>query len=197
MSNRTHKAAAREGERPTLSLPPRFTIEVAKVHKKEAADEAAFVEVFEIMLELHKEGGYAPLDMDDAIAAVDAVRRERMTFLARLDAPHGDDPAGFPIGILAMMELPFWYNRRTTYLTDQGFYVRPAYRRGKVGVALLMAARRLAEFRGKIAIVQVTNPDRRPKRNAATVLTQNAGFVPVGYALRLAGRLEAGGAARE
>lgn len=162
----------------TLSLPPRFWVD------KCPCDEFWFEEVFALMVELHAEGGYARLNRQKARPAVWAVLNEGTTFLARLEEQSGGDPAGLPIGVLAMTEQPFWYGDET-FLVDHGFYVKPKYRKGRVGVSLLKAAREEAQARNKIAIIAVTNPDRAPKLNGVTVISQNAGFVPVGYTLRL------------
>jgi GNAT superfamily N-acetyltransferase len=171
--------------RPTLSPPPRFSIETA-----DAESEDSFMDVFELMLELHKEGGYAPLDTRKAAGNVYSVMGEGMTFLARIEAPHetphGTDPAGLPVGVLALTELPFWYGADShTHLLDLGFYVLPRYRRGKVGVRLLMRARQEAQARSKVCLITVTSPDRRPRPTRATIQSQMAGFVPLGYTLRL------------
>ena len=146
--------------------------------ERAGCDEASFVEVYALTLALHREGGYAPLDNAKASAAVFAVLDEGMVWVAR-------SASGEAIGTLGLVELPFWYSSET-YLQDAWFYVAPAYRRAKVGVALLRAARAEAETRGRIALITVTSPDRRPKATPATLDSQLAGYVPLGYTLRLA-----------
>ena len=139
--------------------------------------EEAFVATWELTLELHAAGGYAPLDTEKATKAVYGVMCEGMTWIARA-------PDGTPVGTLALTELPFWYSK-TPYLQDAWFYVRPQWRKKGVGTALLRAARAAAEKRGLIAMITVTNPDRRPKKTKATLDSQIAGYVPLGYTIRL------------
>ena len=141
-------------------------------------DEAAFREVFDLALALHQEGGYARLDARKAAEGVYAVLTEGMVWLART-------PDGIAVGTLGLTELPFWYST-DTYLQDAWFYVRPEWRWAQVGVALLRAARDEAQTRNKIALITVTSPDRRPKATPMTLDSQIAGFVPLGYSLRLA-----------
>jgi GNAT superfamily N-acetyltransferase len=164
---------------------PSFSIETAAFGEDEDANAAAFIEVFELMCELHKEGGYAPLDVKAAGGNVYSVMTQGMTFLARLDEPCGSDPAGTPIGVLALTEVGFWYDPNTTHLLDLGYYVRPEYRAGNVGIRLLDRARQEAQDRQKIIFIAITSPDRRPPRTRATLESQMAGFVPLGYSLRL------------
>lgn len=140
-------------------------------------DEASFVEVYELTLELHREGGYAPLDNDKAAAAVYQVLTEGMVWVAR-------DAAGVAIGTIGLTELKFWYSQES-YLQDAWLYVRPAFRKGRVGVLLMQAARAEAQKRNKIALITVTSPDRRPKATPMTLDSQIAGYVPLGYTLRL------------
>lgn len=141
-------------------------------------DEATFVDVYALTLALHRQGGHAPLDNDKASAAVYRVLQEGMAWIAR-------DQTGEPIGTLALTELAYWYSQ-ATYLEGAWFYVRPEWRAGRVGVALLKAARAEAQARKRIALITITSPDRRPKRTPMTLESQLAGFVPLGYTLRLA-----------
>ena len=57
--------------------------------------EEAFVATWELTLELHAAGGYAPLDTEKATKAVYGVMCEGMTWLARA-------PDGTPVGTLAL-----------------------------------------------------------------------------------------------
>lgn len=138
--------------------------------------EAAFVEVFGLLLDLHKAGGYAELDTELAAANSYDVMKEGMTFIARKD--------GIPVGTIALTELPFWYSK-TTFLQDAWLYVKPEYRNQDVGVLLMRAARDEAQRRGKIAFVTLNNPDRRPKRTTMSLESQVAGYVPLGYTLKI------------
>ena len=147
-----------------------FTVEVA------GTDQDSFTDVFGLLVALHKEGGYAPLDVEVAAPNAWHTMAEGMTLLAR-------DGAGKPIGTLALTELQFWYST-DTYLQDGWFYVRPAWRNRGVGVALMRKAREIADAKSKIMLVTVTNPDKRPKKTDMTLMSQNAGYVPVGYTIR-------------
>lgn len=156
---------------PTASRNPVITIERA------GTDEQSFIDVFELLVALHKEGGFAPLKGEKAAREVYSVLTEGMTFIART-------ADGMAVGVLCLTESPFYYSDET-FLHDRGFYVRPRYRKGKVGQMLLKAATEEADRRGRLAFVNVTNPDRRPKKNGATLMAITAGYVPMGYLLKL------------
>jgi len=147
------------------------------------ADERDFDDVCDLMLELHREGGYAVLNGQKMANSIFGALEEGMTFLARSEA-------GEPIGVIAMIEFAFWYSDET-FLEDRAFYVRPQYRvrpgfQGKsVGVELLRAVRDEGQARNKITFVTVANPDRKPKRTAMSMAGQRLGFVPIGYTLKL------------
>ena len=160
---------------PDAPQPAAFTIE------KAGDDEASFVAVYELALELYREGGYATLDNAKASASCYGALKQGMTWLAR-------DAAGEPIGAIAMIEMAFHYSQQT-FLESTGFYVRRAWRgapsRGRVGVGLLLAARKEAQQRSLIAFVTTDNPDRRSKATGMTIEAVIAGFVPLGYKLRI------------
>lgn len=139
-------------------------------------DEASFTEVFALLLDLHKAGGYAALDVNTAATNAYTVLREGMTFVARKN--------GEAVGTIALTEIPFWYSK-TTFLQDAWLFVKPKHRRGKVGVMLMRAARDEAEKRKKIAFITVNNPDRRQKKTKASLESQTAGYVPLGYTLKI------------
>jgi len=141
------------------------------------ANEETFCDVFELLLELHKVGGYAPLDEEKAIARTYEVLEHETVFIAR-------NKDGKAVGTLGLHEVKFWYSD-TSYLQDAWFFVLPRYRRGKAGVLLLRAAREEAEQRNLLALLTVNNPDRRPKKTKSTVLAQVAGYVPLGYTLKI------------
>lgn len=154
-----------------MSARPSVTIERA------GTDEQSFVDVFELLVALHKEGGYAPLNGEKAAREVFAALQEGMTFVARAQN-------GAVVGVLSLTESPYYYSDET-FLHDRGFYVRPRYRKGRVGALLLKAATEEADRRGTVAFVNVTNPDRRPKKNGASLMAITAGYVPMGYLLKL------------
>lgn len=145
--------------------------------ERAANDEQSFCDVFDLLIGLHRDGGYAPLDVSKASANCFRMLAEGMVFVARL-------PDGTAIGTLAMTELTFWY-AQDTFLQDAWFYVRPEYRKGHVGVALMRAARDDAQARGKIAFITVNNPDRKPKRTTMALESQTAGYVPVGHTIKI------------
>ena len=147
-----------------------ITIEVAK------DDEESFAEVFGLLLDLHKAGGYGPLDVETAGRNAYLVIKEGMVFVARKD--------GKAIGTLGLTDVQFWYSQ-DRFLQDAWFFVAPAHRRGQVGVKLMRAARDEGERRNKIVFITINNPDRRPKRTTASLESQTAGFVPLGYTLKL------------
>ena len=138
--------------------------------------ESSFEAVFGLLLRLHREGGYAPLDPVKARVNAYRVIEEGMTFLARRD--------GHPVGTLSLTELSFWY-AQSTFLQDGWFYVSPEFRKGRVGIALMRAAREEAQRRNRIAFVTVNNPDRRPKSTTMSLESQTAGYVPLGYTMKI------------
>lgn len=139
--------------------------------------EESFTENFELMLKLHKEGGFAPLNVDKMARAVFQFIREGMVFVAR-------NSAGEAVGTLAMTENSFWYADET-FLCDVWFFVLPRYRKGAVGRNLMRAARDEADARGKMAFIAVKNLDRRPKKTRMALESQTAGYVPIGHTTQL------------
>lgn len=145
--------------------------------ERAGTDEQSFIDVFELLVALHKEGGYAPMNERKAIEQTYGVLQQGMTFLAR-------NQSGEPIGVVPIMELEFWYSD-ATFLAAREIYVKPRYRRGKVGQMLLQAAREEAQRRNKLLFVEIDNPDRRQKKTKTSLVAQQAGFVPLGYTLQL------------
>lgn len=145
--------------------------------EKAGSDERSFRDVFELCLLLHKEGGYAPLDVSKAANNCYQVLRENACFVARTQN-------GRAVGTLALTTLRFWYSAES-FLQDAWFFVRPEYRGGDVGVLLMRAARAEADAQAKIAFVTVNNPDRRPKQTRMSIESQVAGYVPLGYTLKI------------
>ena len=141
------------------------------------SDEATFCEVFGLLIEFHREGGLAPLDLDDASRNTYLTLTEGMTLVAR-------DDNGAIIGMLALHELKFWYSK-ARHLRDAWFYVKPQYRGGDIGKDLMQAAKKIADDKNMILFIDVSNPDRRPKRTKATLACQTAGYVPIGFSLQL------------
>ena len=141
------------------------------------SDEATFCEVFGLLIEFHREGGLAPLDLDDMSRNAYLTLTEGMTLLAR-------DDNGAIIGTLALHEVKFWYSK-THHLRDAWFYVKPQYRGGEVGKDLMQAAKSIADDKNMLLFIDVNNPDRRPKKTKATLVCQTAGYVPIGFSLQL------------
>lgn len=145
--------------------------------ERAGTDAISFCEVFELLLKLHETGGYAPLDVDKASANTYRILQEGMVFVARDD----DDKV---IGTLGFTEHSFWYHD-STFLQDVWFFVLPEYRAGKVGIELMRAAKALADEKNKIAFVTVTNPARRPKATTMSLESQIAGYMPLGYTIKI------------
>jgi len=155
-----------------MSKRTRLTIARAK------HDEEGFGEVLDLLIALHASGGFAPFNPTKAAEVAYRVISEDMCWVARL--------GGKPVGTLALTEQAFWY-ADTTFLQDAWLWVDPEHRAKDVGLGLLKAAKAEAEARNKLLFVSMTNPDRRPKKTPATLLTQLAGYVPLGYSLTLKG----------
>lgn len=149
----------------------KFTIETA------SGDEKSFMEVFEMLVAEHAEVGYVPLDASKAAENAYRVMKEGMTFVAR-------SASGKAIGTIGLTELSYWY-ANDTFLQDGWFYVRPEYRRGKVGVALMRAAREAGDARKKIVLITVHNPHRKIKQTRMALVSQDAGYVPFGYTIKM------------
>jgi hypothetical protein len=100
-----------------------------------------------------------------------------MTFVARTET-------GEAIGVLGLIEMPFWYSRETV-LEGKWLYVKPKHRNGPALRALFKAAKDEAEARAKILFVVVDNPDRKRKRTKTGLVAELVGCVSAGYALKL------------
>lgn len=144
------------------------------------ADEATFADVFELLIDLHREGGAAPMDGDKVMIIAYEVLVEGMSFIAR-------DEGGAPIGTLGLTQQEFWYARES-YITDLWFYVKPEWRAKKVGVEMMRAARAVGDERDLIVKISTNNPDRRPKAKQAVLDCIEAGYVPIGYTIKLRDR---------
>jgi len=141
------------------------------------SDEKTFCEVFALLIEFHREGGLAPLDLDDMSRNAYLTLTEGMTLVAR-------DDDGAIAGMLALHDVKFWYSK-THHLRDAWFYVKPQYRGGDVGKELMQAAKKIADDKAMLLFIDVNNPDRRPKRTKALISCQTAGYVPIGFSLQL------------
>jgi len=155
----------------TLNRNPAYTVE------RVGADEKSFVDVFELLLQQHEEIALAPFDQQKAVSQVWQALCDGMTFVARKDD-------GKAVGTISLAEVEWWFGKHT-YLTDRWFYVLPRYRRGPVGHLLLRAATAEADERKIPAFVDVVNPNRRHKKTSATLQAIRAGYLPVGYTLKL------------
>ena len=142
-----------------------------------ANDEKTFCDVFDLLVEFHGEGGYAPLDRGDAARNAYAMITEGMTLIAR-------DDDGTIIGTLAITEMKFWYSK-SRFLRDAWFYVKPEHRRRSAGLELMRAAKKIADEKNMLLFIDVNNPDRRPKKTKMTLACQTAGYVPIGFSLQL------------
>lgn len=142
-----------------------------------AISETTYREVFELLLEEYREVSHIRLSPEKTAQAAYRVIAEGMTFLAR-------DADGTPIGTLGLTELEYWFADET-FLQDRWFYVRPAYRANGVGSALIRAAKDEATRLEKIVYLTIQNPDRRAKNHRMMLESQECGFVPFGYTIRI------------
>ena len=157
------------------SAPAPKHVPVIEVRRPETSEEN-FRLLFEMLLELHKIGGYAPLDADKAAAHTYDMLASGVVFLAYVD--------GNPAGCIAGVEQPFWYSQ-ATHLQSVPLYVRAPYRNGEVGKLLLKAFADEASRRGIIGFVTIDNPDRRPKATKMSIESQLAGYVPLGFTMKV------------
>lgn len=136
-----------------------------------------FRTVFALLLEEHAEVAHAPLNAKKAAEHCYRVLQQGMTWVAR-------DESGTAVGTLALKEVECWYSDQCD-LFDGWFYVRPSHRNGRVGVALIQAAKAEAIARGQFAFIRVANANRRAKKTQTTLMAEMIGFKPCGYDLKL------------
>lgn len=139
--------------------------------------EDGFVEVMQLLLELYREGAYAPLDLDRLSEDTFAVLTHDMTFIAR-------DDDGKALGLIGLVEEEFYYSPQT-YLASKWIYVRNAHRKHGVLNALLKACKEEAETKNLMLFIQIDNPDRKPKKTKTGIEMQTLGYVPHGYILKM------------
>lgn len=132
--------------------------------------------LFEMLLELHKIGGYAPLDVDKAARNTYDMLANGVVFIAYVD--------GEPAGTICGVEATYWYSAMT-HLQSLPIYVRERFRKLGVGAKLLLAWRDEGERRGIIPFATVDNPDRKPNPAWRGVESLTAGYVPLGYTMKL------------
>ena len=161
---------------------PAFTIERVRLEVNDDGDkivpEQAFVEIFELTIALQKEAGIFPLSFEKAAASVYRTLAQEMTLVAR-------SKGGTVVGAIGFEETSSYYSDETM-LWDKWFYVLPEHRGGAVGKALLRESTKLAEERGKIAMVTISNPDRQTKSPVRLArAAYDVGFIPRSYSLRL------------
>ena len=145
--------------------------------ERAGTDEATFVDVFSLLVEEHGEVACARLNVEKASRHAYTVLSLGMTLVAR-------NESGEAVGVLGLKEVTFWYSDETA-LFDAFFYVKPAYRRQHVGVALMQAAQAVAADKDMLLFIMTANANRRPKKTAMTLMAQMAGFMPAGYLLKL------------
>lgn len=163
----------RKRERQAANNPPeKITVEIAE------GDEKTFIEVFELTLMLHKEGGILPLDRETAAESVYNTLAQGMTLIAR-------NEAGEAVGSIGLEETSIFYSTETM-LWDKWLIVRPQYRNGDVGKRLMAAATEVADAKEKILILTISNPNRQRKAPMKmSLFSQEVGFVPRSYSIRL------------
>lgn len=140
-------------------------------------DETTFREVFDLCLGEYREVGYVPINPEKVARSLYEIIDAGMTFIAR-------DAEGKAIGTLGLIELGYWYSDET-YLHDKFWFVRPEARPTGAGLGLLKAAKDEAQRRGKILFIGVKNPTRQWKNRTMMLESQDAGYVPFGYTMRM------------
>lgn len=150
-----------------------MTITIERVHH----GETTFREVFDLCLGEYREVGYVPINPEKLARTLYEIIDEGMTFLAR-------DAEGRAIGTIGLIELGYWYSDET-YLHDKFWFVVPDSRPTGAGLALMKAAKEEAQRRGKILFIGVKNPNRQSKNRTMMLESQDAGFVPFGYTMRM------------
>jgi GNAT superfamily N-acetyltransferase len=160
------------GRKAAAPKEPTFTIDIA------GTDEESFREIFDLLLAEHDEAGIGALNPEKTAEACFRTLEQGMTLIAR-------DRKGKAIGTMGIAETTFWYGD-APYLQDVWFYVAPKNRRNTVGTMLLKAARAIADVREMMLFVTIANPNRRQKKTPMGLIAQQAGYLPVGYSLRMA-----------
>lgn len=150
---------------------PSFTIDIA------GTDEDSFRDVFDLLLAEHAEAGIAPLNAEKTAEVCYRTLEQGMTLIAR-------DRKGKAIGTMGIVNQEFWYSD-TPHLQDVWLYVAPKNRRGTVGKMLLKGARAIADARDLLLFVTIANPNRPHKKSTFGLTAQHAGYVPVGYTMRM------------
>lgn len=146
--------------------------------ERASADEATFCDAFLLAMELHRLAGIAPFDHEVASESCYSALAEGMTFMAR-------DLEGKAIGLIALTEMPLDYSRET-FLQDRAFYVQPAWEGQGVRTALMKAAAQEGDRLSKFVLVGRTSlGGARKRKTQAAIEAELAGYVPIGYVLRL------------
>ena len=138
-------------------------------------NEAAFLEVFGLLLEEHAEIAHAPLNLQKAREYCYRILQQGMAWLVR-------DDAGNAVGHLALKEVPLFYSDQVD-LFDAWIYVQPAHRKGEAGKLLVRAAEAEGNRRGQYVFLRVANPKRNAKRTTTTLMSEMHGWKPCGYDL--------------
>lgn len=156
----------------TRAKAPAFTIDIA------GTDEATFAAVFDLLVAEHAEAGIGPLNPEKTAEVCYRTLEQGMTLIAR-------DKKGRIIGTMGISNKTFWYGDMP-YLHDVWLYVAPEHRKKDVCRMLMKGARAIADARNLLLFVTIANPNRRTKTTPMGLIAQEAGYVPVGYTMRMA-----------
>lgn len=148
-----------------------FTVDIA------GTDEQSFRDIFDLLLAEHEEAGIVPLNAEKTAEFCYRTLEQGMTLIAR-------DKKGKAIGSMGIVNQSFWYSDAPC-LQDVWLYVAPKNRRSTVGKMLLKGARAIADARNAPLFVTIANPNRPQKKRTIGLTAQHAGYVPVGYTMRI------------
>lgn len=163
--------AARSPRKKSPKKPP-FLIDIA------GTDEDTFTAVFDLLVAEHAEAGIGPLNPEKTAEACYRTLEQGMTLIAR-------DKKGKIIGTMGIANQTTWYGD-LPYLHDVWLYVAPEHRKKDVCRMLMKGARAIADARNMLLFVTIANPARRVRATPMGLIAQEAGYVPVGYTLRMA-----------
>lgn len=114
--------------------------------ERAGADEETFLEIFDLLLALHKEAGRGPLAPEKAAEACYRVLSEGVCFIAKVGKK--------TVGTIAATEVPHWYSDET-FFQRAWFFVAPKHRKKTVAQDLMRAAADYAEQNGKAILTSI------------------------------------------
>ena len=141
-------------------------------------DREALLATIDLLLEHHKVVGLAPINPYKMRDSLCEFLSQGLSLLAMVE--------GKPAGVVVIIETSFWYSDQT-FLKDMSLYVRPEFQSKGVFKALLRAFQAEAARRGLPAYISILNPTRVRPSKTPKFHAEYAGFVPLGYAMKLGG----------